>query len=458
MPEPIPYLTITEARAALAAGRLGPAQLVQACRAQADRLDPLLNAFITRTDPGQGEAAGASGPLGGIPIAVKDLFDVAGVPTTAGSPLFAERVAERDAHAVARLRGAGAMIVGKTNTHEIALGVTNVNPHFGPCRNPWDPARISGGSSGGSAAAVAAGMCLAALGTDTGGSIRIPASLCGVVGLKPTYGRVSLRGVQPLSWNLDHAGPLARTARDAALLLGVLAGYDPADPASQDRPVDDYPGALGGGVDGWRLALVTGAYTAACDAEVWEAVRVAAGVLRGLGARVDELALDWLVEAAAANGLMTQADAAAVHRERLQAQPERFGADVRERLLAGRDTACSEYVRARRTQAEARRRLEGVFESYDALLLPATPVAALEIEAIENSARQAPALTRFTAPFNLTGLPALSVPCGFTAQGLPVGLQIACGPWGEARLLRAGVAYQEATDWHARRLEPAPSR
>jgi len=453
------FLTASEALARMAQGDLSPQDLAQACLDQIERLNPRLNAFLSVLPlVPAAVAALPEGALSGIPVALKDLIETAGLRTTAGSLFFADYLPEQDAQVVTRLKAAGALMPGKTNTHEFALGVTSINPHFGPCRNPWDPETITGGSSGGSAAAVAAGMCPAALGTDTGGSIRIPASLCGVVGLKPSYGRVSLRGIFPLSWNLDHAGPLTRSVRDAALLLGVLAGYDPQDPASADQPVPDYLVGLERGVRGWKLALAVGRFTRGSQPEVWEAVQAAAGVFQELGASVEELELDWLYDAALANGQMVQADAAAVHRERLEVQPERFGADVRQRLEAGLALPSSEYVRARRLQAELRRKAELFFESYDALLLPSTPVPALPIEGIEDSASQAPTLTRFTAPFNLTGLPALSLPCGFNAQGLPIGLQLVCGPWQEARLLRAGQAYESATDWNQRRPEIAVER
>jgi aspartyl-tRNA(Asn)/glutamyl-tRNA(Gln) amidotransferase subunit A len=294
-------------------------------------------------------------------------------------------------------------------------------------------------------------MALGALGTDTGGSIRIPASLCGVVGFKPTFGRVSLRGVFPLSWNLDHAGPLARSVKDAALLLQVLAGYDEEDPASIDVPVEDYLKDIEAGVKDWRIALAVGRFINAGDEEVRAAVRAAAQQFESLGARVEEVEVGWLYEAAAANGQLVQADGAAYHRERLEKNPELFGADVRQRLEAGRDLPSSAYALARRKQTEVRRRSEQFFQQYDILLLPSTPIPALPIDDIENSASQAPALTRFTAPFNLTGIPALSVPCGFTQTGLPIGLQIVSGPWQEAKALRAGYAFEQATDWHERK-------
>ncbi len=372
--------------------------------------------------------------------------------TTAGSLFFKDYIPEKDAVAISKLKAAGADIIGKTSTHEIALGVTNINPHYGSPRNPWDTSRITGGSSGGSAAAVATGMCMAALGSDTGGSIRIPASLCGVVGLKPTYGRVSLRGVFPLSWNLDHAGPLTRSVKDAALLLQVLAGYDDEDPSSVNMPLADYSRDIEAGIKDWRIALAIGEFVEISDAEVLAAVRAAARYFEYLGAQVEEVDVSWLYEAAVANGQIVQADGAAYHRERLEQHPELFGADVRGRLETGRDLSSGAYALARRKQVEARRRSERFFRQYDALLLPSTPIPALSFDEIENSASQAPALTRFTAPFNLTGLPALSVPCGFTQEGLPIGLQIVSGAWQEAKMLRAGYAFEQATEWHKQKL------
>jgi aspartyl-tRNA(Asn)/glutamyl-tRNA(Gln) amidotransferase subunit A len=338
------------------------------------------------------------------------------------------------------------VFLGKTNLHEVALGVTGVNPHYGTVKNPWDTSRISGGSSSGSAVAVSLGMCLAAVGTDTGGSIRIPAALCGVVGLKPTYGRVSTRGVVPLSWNLDHVGPLTRTVRDAAYMLSVMAGYDSQDPASINIPVDDYLVHIEGGISGWRVALAKGVYIEAADSEVLMAVNRAAQVFTKMGAHVQEVDLSWLEQLALANSWMTQADGAAFHRERLKEHPDWFGEDVLQRLESGAALSSSDYAMARRHQVEGRRSFEIFFEDFDILLLPTTPIPAPLIEgtgAIQ-AARQ---LTRFTSPFNLTGLPALSVPCGFTNSGLPVGLQIIAKHWGEAKILQAGHAFEQATEW-----------
>jgi aspartyl-tRNA(Asn)/glutamyl-tRNA(Gln) amidotransferase subunit A len=449
-------LTVTAALKLLRAREISAAGLTRLCLEQIERFDPRLNAFITvvpESAMSQAEQADAllarspadpdGRPLLGIPLALKDLIETAGVRTTGGSRFFRESVPSEDAEAVLRLKQAGAVVLGKTGTHEVALGLTGINPLFGPVHNPWNPERISGGSSSGSAAAVAAGLCLAALGTDTGGSIRVPAALCGVVGLKPTYGRISVRGVMPLSWNLDHLGPLTRSVRDAALLLQVLAGFDPQDPASLDAAVDDYLGSIEAGPAGWRLALAAGDYAEACEAAVASAVTGAARVFEDLGAKIVKEDLSWMAELARANSLMTQADAAAFHRQRLTEHPDWFGEDVRQRLQTGAAFTSAEYILARRTQAEGRRRFEQLMAQYDLLLLPTVPAVAPPIEGSQalEAARQ---FTRFTSSFNLTGLPALSVPCGLSPDGLPIGLQLAAGPWREARLLQAGHAYEQA--------------
>jgi aspartyl-tRNA(Asn)/glutamyl-tRNA(Gln) amidotransferase subunit A len=429
------------------------ADLASVCYRQIDRLNPTLNAFITVIPPEKNlPPPSGSLPLYGVPIAVKDLYDTKGIRTTSGSKFFADNIPQEDAYVVQKIKNAGAQIIGKTNTHEIALGVTNNSPHFGACKNPWDITRTPGGSSGGSAVAVASGMAMAALGTDTGGSIRIPASLCGVVGLKPTYGRVSLRGILPLSWNLDHAGPLTRKVEDAALMLQVMSGYDVLDPACVKTLPGDYYSHLRDGMSGRKIALAVGSYIDASDAEILEAIRKASQILEEQGVIITEVNINFLKEAALANGIMTQADGAAFHRERLKEHPDWFGPDVRQRLETGAACTSSQYALARRTQTEVKRRCELLFDEYDALLLPTTPIPAPVLEG-ENAIERARQLTRFTAPFNLTGLPALSVPCGFTNEGLPIGLQIVSRAWNEAGVLRAGYAFQEATEWH--KMKPA---
>jgi aspartyl-tRNA(Asn)/glutamyl-tRNA(Gln) amidotransferase subunit A len=450
-------LTIVDAANLLARRDISAVELAEAHLSRIATHDARCNSFITVTaDHALAQARAADdalargvrrGLLHGIPIALKDLYDTAGIRTTAGATFFADRVPDADARAVTLLYQAGAVLLGKLNMHEWALGVTNINPHYGPSRNPWDTSRITGGSSGGAAAALAAGLCMGALGSDTGGSIRIPASLCGIVGFKPTSGRVSLQGVVPLSWNLDHAGPMARTVTDAALLLQATAGYDPDDPASIAAPVDDLLADIDAGVAGWRIALADDAHFGQADAEVLAAVRRAAVVFEELGAHVERVDLGRGQEAAQMNALMTTSDAAAFHRDRLRDHPEKFGADVRMRLERGAAFTSTEYILARRLQSEWRRQLERLFETFDLLLTPTAPITALPIEGLDSveAARQ---LTRCTAPFNLAGLPALSLPCGMSVAGLPIGLQIVAAPWREVHVLRAGKAFESATVWH----------
>ncbi len=449
-------LYLWQASAQIRAGALSPLELTQALLERIHQQDEALNCFITvlpelalqQARQAEAEIARGAwrGPLHGIPLAFKDLFETAGVRTTAGTTFFADFVPQQDAAVVQRLAEAGVVLLGKTNMHEVALGVTNENPHYGVCRNPRDPARITGGSSGGSAAALAAGLCLGALGSDTGGSIRIPASLCGVVGLKPTRGRVSLRGVIPLSWNLDHVGPLARCVRDAALLLQAMADYDAQDPYCVDHPVEDYLSGLEDGVRGWRVGLASGEFFEVADRGVLDAVQRAAQVFEQLGVQVEPVLVPEVQQMAQANGLMVVSDAAAFHRQRLESNPQGFGADVRQRLETGAKYSATDYSQARRVQSLARHWFAQFFQEYDLLLLPATPVVAPPIGAV-GAASRAPQLTRFTAPFNLTGLPAVSIPCGLVMDegaALPVGLQLVGRAWDEKRVLQAAFAYEQA--------------
>jgi aspartyl-tRNA(Asn)/glutamyl-tRNA(Gln) amidotransferase subunit A len=464
MDDELTSLSLVTAARLIREGELSPLELTQACLAKIERLDGRLNSFITLTadaalqcawqaqeEARKGETLDGSplGPLHGIPIVLKDLFETKGLRTTAGSKVFGDYIPETDAVVVEKLRAAGAIFLGKTNMHEIALGLTNVNPHYGACRNPWAEECISGGSSGGSAVALAAGFCQGALGSDTGGSVRVPSALCGVVGLKPTYGRVSLRGVIPLSWNLDHVGPMARQVEDVALLLHVIAGYDPDDPYSVNVEVADYMGHIQEGVEGWHIALMEDDYLKLTDPQVKQAVIEAAGIFEKLGACVVPTGFPNAYQAALANGLMVTSDAAVFHQERMQNKPHQFGADVWQRLQNGASLSLKDYIEARRTQSFLRRQYERFFERFDLLLIPTTPVTAFPIEG-SNAVEMARLLTRYTSPFNLTGLPALSLPCGFNSDGLPIGLQIVAKRWSEAWVLRGGYAYQQATDWRLR--------
>jgi aspartyl-tRNA(Asn)/glutamyl-tRNA(Gln) amidotransferase subunit A len=448
-------LNLHEAAKLVKTRQISPVELAQAHLARIAQLDPRLNCFITITpeialqqareaesEIGRGNYRGA---LHGIPLALKDLFETQGIRTTAGSTFFAEYIPETDAAVVQKLRQAGAVMLGKLNMHEIALGVTNENPHYGDCCNPWDLKRMTGGSSGGNAAALAAGLCMGAMGSDTGGSIRIPASLCGVVGFKPTYGRVSLRGVIPLSWNLDHAGPMARCVQDVAMLLQSMAGYDPQDAWSVDMPVWDYLSLPEQGIKGWRIGLAANDYFTdpeIVNSEVNEAVQLAAHVFEKLGAIVEEVSFPNAWEAAMVNGLMTPSDGAAFHHQRLAENPQGFGADVLKRLQAGAAYSSTEYILARRMQTILRCQFSEFFNEFDLLLTPTTPITAPERGAADPVDRPR-LLTRFTAPFNLTGLPALSVPCGWSSEKLPIGLQVVGRTWEEAKVLTAGWLYEQ---------------
>ena len=451
-------LDLLDAAQRVADCEVSPVELTSACLERIAGIDAQVNAFITVTaDAAMNDArvterelvrGEPGGPLAGVPIALKDLFDTARVRTTAGSKFFSDRVPDRDAAVVEKLRTAGAVLLGKLNMHEWALGVTNDNPHYGACHNPWALDRITGGSSGGSAAALAVGMCFGTLGSDTGGSIRIPAALCGVVGLKPTYGRVSLRGVVPLSWSLDHAGPMARSVSDVALLLEVIAGPDSADAGSVDVAIDDYSARLEDGISGWRIGVIADESLGEIEPDVRALVRKAVDALSSAGARIETLAAPELSDAARLNGLMTTADAAAFHRERMESAPEDFGQDVLARLQRGASYGATDYADARRQQTILRRTFSSWFVEhggmFDAVVLPTTPCAAPRIAGLDAVAT-APVLTRLTAPFNFTGLPAMSVPCGVTPEGLPVGVQIVGAPWAERRVLHVGRAYELAS-------------
>jgi len=449
-------LTIHEAASLLKQKEISPVELTQSHLVRIQELEQRLNSFITITPELALQQARQAemeilqgtyrGALHGIPLVLKDLYETQGIRTTAGSTFFADYTPEADAAVVQKLKEAGAVILGKTNMHEIALGVTNENPHFGDCCNPWDLSRISGGSSGGNAAALAAGLCMGAMGSDTGGSIRIPSACCGVVGFKPTYGRVSLRGVIPLSWNLDHAGPMARSVRDVAILLQAIAGYDPEDAWSVDVPVEDFLSGQISSLQGWRIALAADDYFTNpefVDGEVLQAVQKAVRVFEDLGGLVEQVPFPYAHDAAMANGLMTPADAAAFHHQRLSENPQGFGQDVLKRLQTGAAYNSTEYSLARRMQTILRCKFNEFFNEFDLLLTPTIPITA-PIRGSADAVARARLLTRFTAPFNLTGLPALSVPCGWSKDKLPIGLQIVSKAWAESKIIFAGELYEKS--------------
>jgi aspartyl-tRNA(Asn)/glutamyl-tRNA(Gln) amidotransferase subunit A len=454
-------LTLSEAAEMLLTRKISPTELTQACLNRIEAINPLLNSFISVTPELALEQAQSVernrkpysylDPLYGIPFALKDLYDIRGLPTTAASPFFLDAIADKNAEVVERLNEAGAIQLGKLNMHEIALGTTNVTSHFGVVRNPYDTTRITGGSSGGSGAAVAARLCFGSLGSDTGGSIRIPASLCGIVGLKPTYGRVSTRGVFPLSWTLDHVGPMARTVRDAALIMNVIAGHDPDDPYSASAVNNSYTESLNSGIKGWRVAVARGTYFEGIDPEVSAAFETAVDVFRQLGSSVQDVQFPYAEEGRRIARFIMLSDAAAFHRQRLDQHAEQFGADVITRLRDGMSFTGLDVAQAHHERHKVIHNVRQFFRDYyDVLLLPSTPMPAVRIDAPNEVAKARADMSKFTGGFNTAGTPALSVPCGFTSGGLPIGLQIVGAHWNDAKVLAAGYAYEQATEWHKR--------
>jgi aspartyl-tRNA(Asn)/glutamyl-tRNA(Gln) amidotransferase subunit A len=389
------------------------------------------------------------GPLHGVPIGVKDIFDTAGVRTTQGSSFYRDNVPTRDAEAVRRLKEAGAVLIGKCNTHEFAAGSTTNNPWYGATRNPWALDRAPGGSSGGSGAAVAAFLCPGATGTDTGGSIRGPAACCGIVGLKPTYGRVSIRGIYPNAVSLDHAGPLTRTALDAGLLLGAMAGYDRWDPTSADVPVPDFTAGIDGGVGGLRLALCPDLHFLELDAAVARALDDAARVLAGLGAKLETVGFPLAGEVQPTREALSRGEFLALHRARFAAHPEGYGADLHPRFAEGARVTLDDYVRACRMREAIRREFDEILRTVDALLLPVAPseapliaTGAARVNGREVTFGSGLAMRQV---LNVAGLPAIAVPIGFGEAGLPLSMQIVGPAWGEAHVLRIAHAYEVAT-------------
>jgi aspartyl-tRNA(Asn)/glutamyl-tRNA(Gln) amidotransferase subunit A len=392
------------------------------------------------------------GPLHGVPLALKDIFDTAGLETASGSKALRGYVPAEDAHVVARLRAAGTILLGKLNMHELAYGLTTTNPHYGPTRNPWDPERVPGGSSGGSAAALAAGLCHLSLGTDTGGSIRLPAGACGIVGLKPTFGRISRRGVLPLSWSLDHVGPMTRTVEDAALVMDAIAGPDAGDPWCADRRLDGYAAGLDAPIAGLRLGVPSDHFFEGVEPSVERSVREAIEVLARLGADPVEVPLPHARDGYFPLLAILGAEASAFHAARLRERPADIGEDVRLRLEFGALLRATDVVVARRWQWLVREDFRRAFERCDALVGPTIPHVAPKIG---QAIRREPgtAWNGFMVPFNLAGLPAISVPCGL-ADGLPVGLQIAGRPFDELTVLQVARGYERETEWHRRRPDP----
>ncbi len=447
---------------------VSPVEVVQAHLDRIAALDGQVKAYITLMADSALEAAKAAeaavmareslGPLHGVPVGLKDLYCTKGVKTTAGSRILGDWVPTEDATVVSRLAGAGAIMLGKLNMHEFAYGPEGLNVHYGTSWNPWDASthRIPGGSSSGSGAGVAAGLCPGALGSDTGGSIRIPSSLCGLTGIKPTYGRVSRAGVLPLAWSLDHVGPMCRSAADCALMLGAMSGYDPRDASTSVLPVPDYPAALTGQVKGLRIGLLRRVFLESAGAPQRQAVEAAVKALETLGASVREVELPQMKYAAGAAAAVITVESYAYHEPWLKSRIAEYGPDVRERLLVGAFVSGADYLRGQRVRQLIRDEVDQVLGGLDVLIAPTLPIAAVpvgtrEVEIDGRSHPVRPTLVRYTRPFNASGHPAASVPCGFTAEGLPIGMQVTGRSFDEATVLRVADAYQRVTDWHSRR-------
>ncbi|MGB0035534.1 MAG: amidase [Candidatus Acidiferrales bacterium] len=462
------YLWIEQAAGLLRRRKISPVELVEAALARIERWNPTLNAFLTivadrarrqarlaeRELLGKlrGQRGNSISPLYGIPISLKDNFYTRGIRTTAGAKILANFVPDRDSDVAGRLARAGAILLGKTNMHEFAYGITNENPHYGPVRNPWARERMTGGSSGGSAAAVATGMCVASTGTDTGGSIRIPSSLCGIVGLKPTFGLVSVEGVVPLAESLDHAGPLARSVVDVCILVEAIAGGYPRGAA---RP--DHRKLRKNRPRRFRLGWPKQYFFEGVDEQVRKAIDKAARCFESLGARLEEVSLPRLSDSVEPSTQIALAEATHYHESRgyFPARAGEYGEDVRKRLETGRDVRAVDYLRALAMQREVKKDFDHIFERVDAIIAPTLPIAAprlgeneISIAGQKETVRSA--LVRMNRPANFTGHPAISVPCGFTREGLPIGMQLIGPHFGEVRLLSIALGYEEVTEWHKR--------
>jgi aspartyl-tRNA(Asn)/glutamyl-tRNA(Gln) amidotransferase subunit A len=460
-------LTLAQAAAQIERREISSAELTDAYLARIERLNPSINAYVTvtagraRSDAAAADAAIARGeyrgPLHGIPIGLKDLYDTAGIETAGGSSVLKGRVPDRDSTPARKLREAGAVLLGKTNTHEFAWGTTTNNPHTGATHNPWKLDRIPGGSSGGSGAAIAARMAAGTLGTDTGGSIRIPAALCGCVGLKPTFGRASKAGVLPMSWQFDHPGPICRTVEDAAIMMAAIAGYDPDDFATVPVPVPDYRDGIEAGVNGMRIGIPRGQFFGLLEPEVRVAVEEAIGVLAGLGANVADIDPGFTREQSNRAWQLVNAEGQLHHRPYFGPQPDAYSPELRAVLTTALPDAIG-LTEAYRASYDIKEGVRRAFESVDVMVTPTAMRASALIgeETVEvEGVRMSPgaAFASLTMPFNMAGVPAISIPCGFTSEGLPIGLQIVGGPFAEGTVLRAARAYEAATDWHTRRAD-----
>jgi aspartyl-tRNA(Asn)/glutamyl-tRNA(Gln) amidotransferase subunit A len=456
------YLSVAAAAVGLRRKEFSPVELAQACLDRIAAVDGKLHSFITLTaDLTLSQARQAEqelrsgkdrGPLHGIPIALKDLYTTRGIRTTCHSAVLQDWVPDCDATAAAKLKEAGAVLLGKLGMHEFAFGGPSIDAPFPAVRNPWNVAHIPGGSSSGSGAALAAGLCLGSLGSDTGGSIRTPSAHCAVVGIKPTYGRVSRYGVVPLSWSLDHAGPMARSVEDCAILLQTIAGYDPKDPASANLPVPDFRAGLAREIKGLRIGVPRAGWfdeKKGTHPETEAIFDDALKTLESLGAAIVEVDGRPFSLARKANQTILIAEAYAYHEPRLKETPEKFGSSVRRRILEGAFLSAADYIAALRARTALNEQIRANFTRVDVFATPTAPRPPEAFEGLDpNEQNLRPS---FTNAFNLAGLPAISVPCGFTKDNLPIGLQIVAPPFEEVIAFRVADAYEQATEWHKQR-------
>ena len=465
-PTELCYLSAGELSRLIQQGDVSPVEVVEAHLARVEALEPTLNSFITllpdqamaaaRRAEGQIRGGRYRGPLHGIPLGLKDLYHVGGVRNTSGSRIFDSFVPSADCTIASRFGQAGAILLGKMNMHQLAYGPTGENPDYGHMHNPWDPERIAGGSSGGSGSAAASGQCTLTMGSDTGGSIRIPSALCGLAGLKPTYGLLSRHGLTALSWSLDHPGPMARTVEDCALVLNAVAGYDPMDPASARVEVPDYTQALTGDIRGLRVGVPREFFEVPLDPEVEAAVRKAIDLLGEMGAQVSEVSWPTYHHSVSISSTILMAEATACHADLVRDHGPQLYPPVRTRLESGFFISAADYVQAQRARTLLVQESRELLREVDILAGPALPVTAPTIGATrlqvgDSTVGATAALTQYTRAFNVNGFPAISVPCGFSREGLPIGLQLGGRPFDDGTVLRAAHAYEQATDWHLRR-------
>jgi aspartyl-tRNA(Asn)/glutamyl-tRNA(Gln) amidotransferase subunit A len=461
-------LTIGKLSSLIQNKNVSPVEITQAILERISKLNPKVNAYITVLEDQAMEKARIAekdimegnykGPMHGIPVAVKDNMEAKGFKTTCASKVRENHISTFDATVVDRLQQAGAILVGKLNMHEFAIGATSTDSHYGPVRNPWDTSRISGGSSGGSAAATGASIALGTLGSDTRGSGRIPASLCGTVGLKPTYGLASNYGITPVAWSLDHPAPMTRTVEDAAIMLQAIAGYDPNDPSTVDIPLPNYRAAIRKEIKGLRLGFPTNFFFHEIDPEVEKTVKETLKVFKDLGASIEEVAIPKIELVPVAGSFISPAEQFAYHETSVKNHFHDYSANVRERILTGSVMLAADYIKSQQFRNLLRRDVHRTLEGFDALLTPTTAVTAPEVgSGTVNIGGQEKnvlkLLSLFTAPWNLTGQPAISVPCGFGPNKMPIGLQIVGKSFNDGMIIRVANAYEANTSWHEKRPE-----